>query len=179
MYKNMRKFGVFAAILLATTAANAIVIVDTVDQNVNLQTGESYSFSHNLLDDGFDLGTATSGSIEILFSDNTDKAWEVILIQVEAFDFDTGGLLIASSAYSYYGDLQVNALSQINIDGMLDITIKSWWGDFTVGQSVLKIDGGIVALSGDIINSVPEPGVLAMLAIGLLGFGIAGQKRKT
>jgi hypothetical protein len=125
-----------------------------------------------LTDDGFDLGTATSGSIEILFSDNTDKAWEVILIQVEAFDFDTGGLLVASSAYSYYGDLQVNALSQINSDGMLDITIKSWWGDFTVGQSVLTIDGGI-------INSVPEPGVLAMLAIGLLGFGIAGQKRKT
>ncbi len=178
MYKKTGKYGVLAGILLATTAANAIPIVDTVDQNVYLQTGESYSFSHNLLDDGFDIGTATSGTIEVLFSDN-DSAWEVIQFQVEAFDFDTDGFLVTSSASSYFGDLQVNALTQINSDGMLDITIKSWWGDFTVGQSVLTIDGGIATLSGDVINNVPEPGVLGMLAIGLLGLGIAGKKRKT
>ncbi len=178
MYKKIGKYGVFAGILFAVTAVNAIPIVDTVDQDVYLQTGDSFSFTHNLLDYGFELGTATSGTIEILFSDN-DSAWEVIQIQVEALAFDTGGFLVTSSANSFYGDLQVNALTQINSDGMLDITIKSWWGDFSVGQSVLTIDGGIAALSGDIVNSVPEPGVLGMLAIGLLGLGVAGRKRKT
>ena len=156
MYKKIGIAGVFAGVLLTTAAANAIPIVDTMYVNTSLQTGESVSYIHDLRDDGFDLGTATSGTIEILFSDNTDSAWEVILIQVEAFDFDTGGLLISSSASSFFGDLQVNALTQINSDGMLDITIKSWWGDFTVGQSVLTVEA----------NSVPEPGVLGMLGLG-------------
>ena len=169
MYKKIGIAGVFAGVLLTTTVANAIPIVDTIDQNVFLQTGDSYSYTHNLLDDGFDLGTATGGTIEIQFSDNTDSAWEVILIVVEEFDFDTGGILISTAASSFFGDLEVNALAQVNSVGMLDITISSWWGDFSVGQSVLTVE----------VNSVPEPGVLGMLGLGLLGLGVARQMRKT
>ena len=169
MYKKIGIAGVFAGVLLTTTVANAIPIVDTIDQNVFLQTGDSYSYTHNLPDDGFDLGTATSGTIEIQFSDNTDADWEVILIVVDKFDFDTGGILISTAASSFFGDLQVNALAQINSVGMLDITIYSWWGDFSVGQSVLTVE----------VNSVPEPGVLGMLGLGLLGLGVARQMRKT
>ena len=168
MYKKIGIAGVFAGVLLTTAAANAIPIVDTMYVNTSLQRGESVSYTHDL-GDSFDLGTATSGSIEILFSDNTDSAWEVILIQVEAFDFDTGGLLISSSASSFFDDLEVNALAQVNSVGELDITISSWWGDFSVGQSVLTVE----------VNSVPEPGVLGMLGLGLLGLGVARQMRKT
>jgi len=170
MYKKMGIAGIFAGVLLTTTAANAIPIVDTFAVNTTLQTGESVSYTHDLTDaDGFDLGTVTSGTIEIEFSDNTDSAWEVILIVVEEFDFDTGGILISTAASSFFGDLEINALTQINSVGELDITIYSWWGDFTVGQSVLTLE----------TNSVPEPGVLGMLGIGLLGLGVARRMRKT
>lgn len=169
MFNKIGIAGIFAGVLLTTTVANAIPIVDTIDQNVILQTGDSFSYQHDLTDDGFELGTATSGTIEIQFSDNTDADWEVILIVVDKFDFDTGGILISTAASSFFGDLQVNALAQVNSVGELDITIYSWWGDFTVGQSVLTVE----------VNSVPEPGVLGMLGLGLLGLGVARQMRKT
>lgn len=169
MYKKIGIAGIFAGVLLTTTVANAIPIVDTYDVNTSLQTFESVSYTHNLLDDGFDLGTATSGTIEVQFSENADSAWEVILIVVDKFDFDTGGILISTAASSFFGDLEVNALAQVNSVGMLDITIASLWGDFYVGQSVLTVE----------TNSVPEPGVLGMLGIGLLGLGVARRMRKT
>lgn len=170
MFNKIGIAGIFAGVLLTTTVANAIPIVDTYDVNTSLQTGDSVSYTHDLTDGyGFDLGTATSGTIEIEFSENTDSAWEVILIVVDKFDFDTGGILISTAASSFFGDLQVNALAQVNSVGELDITIYSWWGDFTVGQSVLTVE----------VNSVPEPGVLGMLGLGLLGLGVARQMRKT
>ena len=169
MFNKIGIAGIFAGVLLTTTVANAIPIVDTFDVNTSLQTGDSVSYTHDLTDDNFDLGTATSGTIEIEFSDNTDADWEVILIVVEEFDFDTGGILISTAASSFFGDLEINALTQINSVGELDITIYSWWGDFTVGQSVLTLE----------TNSVPEPGVLGMLGIGLLGLGVARRMRKT
>ena len=169
MFNKIGIAGIFVGALLTTTVANAIPIVDTYDVNTLLQTGDSVSYTHDLTDNDFELGTATSGTIEIQFSDNTDSAWEVILIVVEEFDFDTGGILISTAASSFFGDLEVNALAQINSVGELDITIYSWWGDFSVGQSVLTIE----------TNSVPEPGVLGMLGIGLLGLGVARRMRKT
>ena len=169
MFNKIGIAGIFAGVLLTTTVANAIPIVNTVDVNTSLQTGDSVSYTHDLTDDNFDLGTATSGTIEIEFSDNTDADWEVILVVVDKFDFDTGGILISTAASSFFGDLEINALTQINSVGELDITIYSWWGDFTVGQSVLTLE----------TNSVPEPGVLGMLGIGLLGLGVARRMRKT
>lgn len=179
MYKKLGLVGIFAGVLLTTSVANAIPVTDTIDQNIFLDTGDSYSYTHNLLDDGFNLGTAKSGTIDIQFTDDRDSAWEVISIVVDAFDFDTGGLSISSSARSYSSALEVNALAEVNSSGMLDITISSLWGDFYIGQSILTVEsiGGGSILASD-TNSVPEPGVLGMLAIGLLGIGVAGRRAK-
>ena len=124
-------------------------------------------------DPAFSLGSATGGTIEIQFSDNDNnmgwKDWEVILIVVDAFDFDTGGLIFSASSFS--NELEVNALAEINDTGMLDISITSLWGDFYVGQSVLTVETADA--------SVPEPGILGILSLGLLGLGIAHRIRKS
>ena len=178
MYKKIGIAGIFAGALLTTTVANAIPVVDTIDQNVFLETGDLYSYTHNLLDNGFNLGTATSGTIEVQFSDDADAAWEVILIVVDEFDFDTGGLSISASASSYSSELEVNALAEVNSSGMLDITIASLWGDFYIGQSVLTVEtiGGGSILTSE-ANSVPEPSILALLSLGLFGIGVARRKK--
>jgi hypothetical protein len=179
MYKKMGIAGIFAGILLATTAANAIPVVDTIDQNIFMQTGDIYSYTHNLLDDDFNLGAATSGTIEVQFSDDVDKAWEVILIVVDKFDFDTDGFSISTSANSYSSALEVNALAEINSTGMLDITIASLWGDFYIGKSILTVEAIDQSISTAEVSSVPEPGVLGMLGLGLLGIGVARRISKT
>lgn len=179
MFKKIGIAGVFACFLLKATTANAIPVVDTIDQDVFMQTGDSYSYTHNLLDDGFNLGTATSGNIEVQFSDDADSAWEVILIVIDKFDFDTGGLSISASANSFSNELEVNALAEVNSSGMLDITIASLWGDFYIGQSVLTVEAIGQSVSTSDVSSVPEPGILGMLGIGLLGIGAARRMSKT
>lgn len=180
MYKKIGIASIFAGILLTTSVANAIPVIDTMDLDVSLGTGDSYGYTHNLLDDGFIKGTATSGTIEVEFSDDADSAWEVILIVVDEFDFDTGGLSISTTANSFSNELEINALAEVNSSGMLDITIASLWGDFTIGQSILTVEttGGGSILTSD-VNSVPEPGILGLLALGLLGIGVTRRKSRS
>lgn len=178
MFKKIWLASAFVGILLTSTTANATLIVDTIDQEVGVGWWDSYSYTHDLTDDGFIPGTtmATSGTIEIQFSDDYDWwlenifPWEIILIVVDDFDFDTGGVL--GSASSFVNEIEVNALAQINADGMLDITIESLWGDFYVGQSVLSV---YTTNTSD----APAPPVLGILLIGLLSMSAAGRMRKT
>lgn len=171
MFKNIKLIGSFVCILLATTTAKAIPIVDTINQNVFVDWYSSYTYTHDLTDDGFVLGTATSGTINIqLFDDNSQDimdGWEVIIVAVEALDYDTDGLLSSASAFG--SNLEINALAQVNTSGLLEVTITSLFGDFYVGQSVLTVDA----------VDVPEPAILALLGFGFLGLGLARRVRKS
>ena len=173
MFKKIGLAATFISILLATSTAHAIPIIDTVDQNAYVGWGDTHSYTHNLLDDtAFTLGTAVSGTINIQIFDDTDSGWfqgEGILIVVDDFDFDTGGIILSASTFA--NEIEINALAKINNSGMLDISISSLWGDFYVGQSILTIETADV--------SVPEPGILGLLSLGLLGFGVTYRLRKS
>lgn len=162
--------------------ASASMITDVVTQNEYVGWFGSHSYAHDLNDDGFSLGSAVSGTLEIaLFDDNEPDACEpnplpfgpseicipdiqeIVVFTVEAFDLDTGGFTFGSS---FSGDLEVNALAALNADGMLDVTVSSVTGDFYVGNSTLKI----------VTSAVPEPGVIGLLALGLLGLRVARPK---
>jgi hypothetical protein len=164
-----------SGILLGTTftlSAHAI-IVDAVTQNVLLETGDSYVYTHDVNDDGFDLGSAVGGTIEISIIDSVG-GWdeflpEVILITIDDFDFDTGGLSVSFSDQLFNNDLEVNALATINATGLLDVTITSLFGDFFVGHSVLTV----------VTSSVPEPSALGLLGLGLLALGAARRRNRS
>jgi hypothetical protein len=179
MFKKFGLAGILVGILITSTTANATVITDTITQTEFVGWWDSYSYTHDLTDDGFNPGTttATGGTIKIQFSDDGGffDLWETILIVVDEFDGDTGGVI--GSASSFVNEIEVEALAQINSAGTLDVTIQSVFGDFFVGESVLSVN--INDTSNDASASVPAPGILGMLGLGLLGIGVAGRIRKT
>ena len=167
---NIFKTLLVTTVLLFSSISQAALITDVVDQYEKVNWLESYSYTHDLTeadDDPFTLGSAISGDITLTITDDSKWDWfELVLIQIEEFDFDTGGLSLGST---FIGDVEVNALAAINANGMLDVTVTSLSGDFYVGNSVLNI----------VTTDVPEPAVVALFGLGLLGLGFARRKTRS
>jgi len=148
--------------LLAGTA-QAGLIVNTVEQNEYVGFWKSYSYEHNLNDDGFVLGSALSGTLEINISDG--NFWNKTLFVVDELDGDTGGITWFGQGFE--SELEFEALASINSDGFLGVTVKSLFGDFWLGDSVLSVHTA----------EVPAPGILGLMGIGLLGLGLVRRRR--
>lgn len=48
--------------------------------------------------------------------------WDIVELQVEDFDFNTGDFSFGSG---FYNELEFEALAAINLDGKLEVTVKS------------------------------------------------------
>lgn len=174
MLKNivLGTVGLMASFAISLSA-QAGVIADTINQNVFVDWFGSHQYTHDLNDDGFVLGTAISGTLEIAISDDANfcddcLGRESITVIVDLLDGDTGQTGL--SAADWDADLEIIALAKVNADGKLDVEVKSIWGDFYVGKSVLTV------ITED--AKVPAPAAFGLIGIGLLGAGFAGRRRR-
>ena len=149
---------------------HAGLIVDVIDHEMDTVFARSYT--HDINDDGFVLGTAIGGTIEIeTFAEFDCTGFgcigefipHIVLVVIEEFDFDTGGLAIGT----FNGDIEIEALAAINADGFLDVTVAGL-NDFKLGKSTLTIH----------TRSVPEASTLSALGIGLFGLGLLRRRRR-
>ncbi len=116
----------------------------------------------------FDLPSNVSVDSAILTvflrDDEKSDGVELAVGYAESGQWDLG--LIETASYAY--NIAVGAL----LDGSFTITVASLLGDFFIDRSVLRINYTPVA-------SVPEPAMLSLLGLGLVGAAIGCRRRLT
>ncbi len=147
-------------------SAGAATITDTITQDAYVSFLGSHTYTHDITDDGFVPGSAISGSLQISIYDDArdrfDFLPEVVLVIVDSFDFDSGGLTFGN----FDNSLGIQALGSLNADGLLQVKVQSLIGDFRVGTSTLSVE----------VSEVPVPGTLGLLGAGLAALGLVRRK---
>lgn len=172
LVKSLKSLVVAAACLLSVNSfAGLISDVETVNKTVSIT--KSVSWTHNILDQGFALGSAESASILIEFRDDKSDPWlqpfETALVQIGFFDVQDGGLVL-NPTVNWSGNLGLSSLVKLNADGTLFVQVTSLLGDFVIGKSTLSV------VAKDV--SVPESSSLMLLGLGLLGLAVMRKKAR-
>jgi len=172
LFKSLKSLVVAAACLLSVNSF-AGLITDVEADNKTDSITKSVSWTHNILDQGFTLGSAESASILIEFRDDKSDPWfqpfETALIQIGFFDVQDGGLVL-NPTVNWNGNLGLSSLVKLNADGTLFVQVTSLLGDFVIGNSTLNV------VAKDV--SVPESSSLMLFGLGLLGLGLMRRKAR-
>ena len=171
LLKSLKSF-VFAAACLFSVNSFAGLITDVESVNKTLDFGKSVSWTHNILDQGFSLGSALSATLTIEFRDDAKDPWyapfEIALVQLGSFDGKDGGFVNPTQDWS--GALGISSLVKLNADGTLFVKVTSTLGDFVINNSVLNV------VTKDVAVNVPESSSLVLFGLGLIGLGLMRRK---
>jgi len=132
---------------------------------------ESYSYTHDITDDGFVPGSAivTSYSLSISLYDDGGK-WDSGEIAYISQPGLLGDAIYDFSFTSMTTGWSLAGIIDLSLDGILGVKICSAWGDFYLAESVLSAEGCCDSAP------VPEPATILLMGVGLLG--LVGYSRK-
>lgn len=178
MIKSLKSFVAVVACVFSVNAFAGLITITDVERDgvsTTVSFGQSVSWTHNILDAGFVLGSAESASIVIELKDDKNDPWymplEIALVQLGNFDMEDGGLTDPlMPMVAWFGNLGVSSLTKLNADGTLFVQVTSAMGDFVVGKSTLSV------ITKEV--SVPESSSLMLFGLGLLGLGLMRRKRQ-
>ncbi len=146
-----------------------------VGSGVYIGNGASHTYVHDLTTDGFrpQQDIINSFFLSIDLADDS-SSW---LDGPELAFIDLPGTLGDAFVHSFglsgaeYGGWSLLGLLELNSLGTLTVTINSIFGDFNLVGSTLTANGLSQAAS------VPEPGALGLLGIGLMGMAFSMRRR--
>ena len=158
--------GVFVGGVLASGAATAGFIEDTVEVNTFLTAGQSVYWQHDFTDDPAfaNIGTISDAQLSVYLWDDGDWLSEFALGVAESGQWAVGE--VDTGTYSF--DISVASL----YDGLFGVTVTSIFGDFGIGDSLLRL-----AYTTD-RRSVTEPATLSLFGAGLLAIGLVSRRRR-
>lgn len=147
--------------------------VDSIDFNPDVYVSQwtSFSYQHDITDNGFVVGTDSVSSYSLnvnLFDDDKKDGLEIALLDLPGWD---GDRFFFDLSGQEFGGWSFEGSAQLTSTGKLNVTVDSWLGDFFIGDSTLTAKGN----KGNSV-SAPEPGTLALMGLGLLG--VAGLSRR-
>lgn len=152
---------------VAAVHAVPVTYTDVVGgSNTLLTQGSTYSFTHNINDNGFNSATdaITSADIWITLLDDLDFAQEKVKLSFDNLTV-ANNLEVDYSAYHF-----TVASSMLQADGLLNVSLNVFDGDFFFGGSFLNVEADHTA-------AVPEPTTWALMGMGLLGIGFAARRK--
>lgn len=158
------------------------------DSLIAFGVNKTYSYSHNILDEGYNALTdsITSSSLVFSFADeSTDAAAESVFFTFDLTPF--GSQLITSGGTTFttvFSGLTLSGL--LSADGILNVELENAGttnshqenrSDFLFLGSILTVNVDRATLSAAPVQAVPEPASLALIGIGFLGLGWASRRK--
>jgi hypothetical protein len=181
----------------SASTALAIPIVDTVNPTDILLTfgsvpnpcaggftcaSGSITFTHNILDDGFTIGSiVNSASLVIHLTDSGGpESYQYLIGAGQTF---TGGNIGSSQTDPI--SLNAASIADLQADGLLTITMNATSGNLSFADATWTAQvtpassggGGGGGGGGNGIAAVPEPMTLALLGVSAFGLAITRQRK--
>lgn len=171
------------ALSQATIAPTWVDYMDFEDQYLSsngIFKDDVYTYTHDLTDDGFDVGLdkALSGLLVIGVRDDGGlfDGSEFAYIDIAGLIFDE----VEAVNFNYEAaNVGIKGLAEINSTGMLEVSISAIKGDFWLTDSTLKAWGHDHDVNDTPVADVPEPGTLMLLSLSLLGVAGASRFKKS
>ncbi|WP_372656496.1 PEP-CTERM sorting domain-containing protein [Hydrogenophaga sp.] len=165
------------AFAVVSVAASATPWTQTIDFNPDVYiSNNTYSWTHDLTTDGFNPGSdlITNFNLSVTIKDERDSifsSWEWAAIDLPGV-FDDA-IWFSPIGSNNAGGNDFFGYLQLNTSGLLSVSLSSVLGDFLLDKSTLTASG----FDGN-KNQIPEPGILALLGLGLAGMAVLRRRTR-
>lgn len=146
---------------------------DIVDPNPDVRLSvwgnQYYTFTHNLVDDGFTPGQQKVYSAVLAVTLQDDGNDDMVTDGLEKIWIRIDGSTLVNNTEVNTGTYSFNVESRfLESDGKLVVKLMAKDGDFYFRRSELDVDASVI----------PEPTTIALTGLGLLGLGFYTRRRK-